>query len=326
MQQYIFKRLLLAVPTLIGVSLIVFFMVRLIPGDIVDQIAGDTPPTPEFRAQVEQELGLDRPAAEQYFHWLGGVLRLDFGDSLRYNAPVSDLLKNKLPVTIEMSLIALFISLLIAVPVGIISAIRQDSVIDYVSRSAAIGFLAVPTFWLGTLVIVYSSVWFKVATPVPADYQEFWENPFRNLEFLVFPFGYFIPVGPAVILGVGLSGTVMRLMRAQMLEVLRQDYVRTAWAKGLRERSVVTGHALKNALIPVVTVIGLQLPILISGSVVVESIFNVPGMGQQFFVSIGTRDYTTVQAIALIIAVAVVLSNLLVDVTYAYLDPRIRYS
>jgi peptide/nickel transport system permease protein len=225
-----------------------------------------------------------------------------------------------------MSLIALFVSLLIAVPVGIISAVRQDSLIDYVSRSTAIGFLAVPTFWLGTLIIVYSSVWFSKATPVADDYKELWENPLTNLEFLVFPFGYFIPVGPAVILGVSLSGTVMRLMRAQMLEVLRQDYVRTAWAKGLRERTVVTGHALKNALIPVVTVVGLQLPILISGSVVVESIYNVPGMGQQFFVSIGTRDYTTVQAIALIIAVAVVFSNLIVDVTYAYLDPRIRYS
>ena len=326
MRNYIFKRLILAVPTLIGVSLIVFFMVRLIPGDIVEQIAGDTPPTPEYRAQVEKELGLDKPAIEQYFYWVGGVVTLDFGDSLRSRSPVIDLLKAKLPVTIEMSLIALFVSLLIAVPVGIISAVRQDSLIDYFSRSTAIGFLAVPTFWLGTLIIVYSSVWFNKATPVADDYKEFWENPITNLEFLVFPFGYFIPVGPAVILGVSLSGTVMRLMRAQMLEVLRQDYVRTAWAKGLRERTVVTGHALKNALIPVVTVVGLQLPILISGSVVVESIYNVPGMGQQFFVSIGTRDYTTVQAIALIIAVAVVFSNLIIDVTYAYLDPRIRYS
>jgi peptide/nickel transport system permease protein len=326
MRQYILKRLLLAIPTLIGVSLIVFFMVRLIPGDIVSQIAGDTPPTPEFRAQIEKELGLDKPAVQQYVAWLGGVVRLDFGNSLRSNTPVTELLKEKLPVTIELSLLALLISLLIAVPVGIISAVRQDSAIDYVSRSTAIGFLAVPTFWLGTLVIVYSSVWFNVATPVPQDYKEFWENPFANIEFLLFPFGYFIPVGPAVILGISLSGTVMRLMRAQMLEVLRQDYVRTAWAKGLRERTVVMSHALKNALIPVVTVVGLQLPILISGSVVVESIYNVPGMGQQFFLSIGTRDYTVVQAIVLLVAVAVVLSNLAVDVAYAYLDPRIRYS
>jgi len=326
MRQYILKRLLLAIPTLIGVSLIVFFLVRFIPGDIVEQIAGDSPPTPEFREQVERELGLDKPAIQQYFTWLGGVLRLDFGTSLRSNVPVNELLRNKLPVTIEMSLLALIISLLIAVPVGIISAVRQDTAVDYVARSTAIGFLAIPTFWLGTLVIVYSSVWFNVATPVPQDYKEFWEAPFANIEFLLFPFGYFIPVGPAVILGISLSGTVMRLMRAQMLEVLRQDYVRTAWAKGLRERTVVVSHAMKNALIPVVTVVGLQLPILISGSVVVESIYNVPGMGQQFFLSIGTRDYTVVQSIVLIVAVAVVLSNLAVDITYAYLDPRIRYS
>lgn len=326
MRQYIFKRLLLAIPTLIGVSLIVFFMVRLIPGDIVEQIAGDTPPTPEFREQVERELGLDKPPIQQYFSWLGGVLRGDFGTSLRSNVPVNELLQDKLPVTIEMSLIALFISLLVAIPIGIISAVRQDSKIDYVARSTAIGFLAVPSFWLGTLVIVYASVWFNAATPVPQDYKEFWQDPIANIQFMVFPFGYFIPVGPAVILGVSLSGTVMRLMRAQMLEVLRQDYVRTAWAKGLKERTVVTSHAMKNALIPVVTVIGLQLPILISGSVVVERIYNVPGMGQQFFLSIGTRDYTVVQSIVLIVAVAVVISNLLVDVVYAYLDPRIRYS
>jgi peptide/nickel transport system permease protein len=326
MRQYIFKRLLLAIPTLIGVSLIVFFMVRLIPGDIVEQIAGDTPPTPEFRAQIEEELGLDKPALQQYFTWLGGALTLDFGNSLRGNAPIGELLRNKLPVTIEMSVLAILISLLIALPVGIISAVRQDTAVDYAARSTAIGFLAIPTFWLGTLVLIYSSKWFSAATPQPQEYKEFWENPYTNLEFLIFPFGYFIPVGPAVLLGISLSGTVMRLMRAQMLEVLRQDYVRTAWAKGLRERSVVGGHALKNALIPVVTVVGLQVPIVAGGSVVVESLYNVPGMGQQLVQSIGTRDYTVVQAIALIIALAVVVSNLVVDITYAYLDPRIRYS
>jgi peptide/nickel transport system permease protein len=326
MRQYILKRLMLAIPTLIGVSLIVFFLVRFIPGDIVEQIAGDTPPTPEFRLQVERELGLDKPALQQYFTWLGGILRLDFGTSLRTNTPVNELLKDKLPVTIEMSLLALCVSLLIAIPVGIISAVRQDSAVDYVARSTAIGFLAIPTFWLGTLVIVYASNWFNAATPLPAEYKEFWEDPFANMKFLLFPFGYFIPVGPAVILGISLSGTVMRLMRAQMLEVLRQDYVRTAWAKGLRERTVVTSHAMKNALIPVVTVVGLQLPILISGSVVVESIYNVPGMGQQFVQSIATRDYVVVQSIVLLIAVAVVVSNLAVDITYGYLDPRIRYS
>lgn len=328
MRQYILKRLLLAIPTVIGVSMIVFFLVRFIPGDIVEQIAGDTPPTPEFRAQIERELGLDKPAIQQYFIWLGDVVTLDFGTPLRGSSgdSVNDLLKDKLPVTIEMSLLALGISLLIAVPVGIVSAVRQDSAVDYTARSISIGFVAIPTFWLGTLIIIYGSKWFNASTPVAQDYEEIWQAPFANLEYLLFPFGNFIPVGPAVILGISLSGTVMRLMRAQMLEVLRQDYVRTAWAKGLRERTVITGHAMKNAMIPVVTVVGLQLPILISGSVVVESIYNVPGMGQQFFLSIGTRDYTVVQAIVLIVAVVVVLSNLAVDITYAYLDPRIRYS
>ncbi len=225
-----------------------------------------------------------------------------------------------------MAALAIIISLLIAVPVGIISAIRQDSAVDYVSRSIAIGFLAVPTFWLGTMIIVFASVWFTAATPVPQEYQQLWEDPYQNLKFMLFPFGYFVPVGPAVVLGVSLSGTVMRLMRTQMLEVLRQDYVRTAWAKGLRERSVVVSHAMKNAMIPVVTVVGLQVPIVVGGSVIVESIYNVPGMGQWFFQAIGSRDYTAVQAITLLTAVAVVLSNLAVDITYAYLDPRIRYS
>jgi peptide/nickel transport system permease protein len=326
MQQYIIKRLLLAVPTLIGVSLIVFFMLRVLPGDIVQQIAGDNQVTPELRTEIEKSLGLDKPAHEEYVYWMGSVVRLDFGDSLRDRSSINRRLRDTLPTTIEMSVLALLISLLIAVPVGIISAIRQDSIIDYVARSMSIGFLSIPTFWFGTMIIVYASVWFTKATALPADYRQIWENPYENLNFMLFPFGYFIPVGPAVILGISLSGTVMRLMRAQMLEVLRQDYVRTAWAKGLRERSVVIDHAVKNAMIPVITVIGLQVPIVIGGSVIVESIFNVPGIGQWFFQAIGERDYTSVQAIAMLSAIVVVFSNLAVDITYAYLDPRIRFS
>jgi peptide/nickel transport system permease protein len=326
MQQYIIKRLLLAVPTLIGVSLLVFFMLRVLPGDLVQQIAGDNQVTPELRTQIERDLGLDKPAYQEYFYWIGGVVKLDFGNSLRDRNPIRHRLRETLPTTLEMSVLALLISLLIAVPVGIISAIRQDSAIDYVARSISIGFLAMPSFWLGTMIIVYASVWFTKATPLPRDYVQIWENPYENLKFMLFPFGYFVPVGPAVLLGISLSGTVMRLMRAQMLEVLRQDYVRTAWAKGLRERNVVLNHALKNAMIPVITVIGLQVPIVVGGSVIIESIYNVPGVGQWFFQAIGERDYTSVQAIALLAGIVVVLSNLAVDVTYAYLDPRIRFS
>jgi peptide/nickel transport system permease protein len=257
---------------------------------------------------------------------MGGIVRLDFGHSLRDKSSISDRLSDALPTTMEMAILAIMISLLIALPIGIISAIRQDSTADYLGRSLSIGFLAIPTFWLGTMIIVYSSLWFNVSTPLASEYKQIWEDPYANLKFLVFPFGYFIPVGPSVLLGVSLSGTVMRLMRTQMLEVLRQDYVRTAWAKGLKERTVVTRHAMKNAMIPVVTVVGLQVPIVVGGSVIVESIFNVPGIGQWFFQAIGFRDYTAVQAIALLAAVAVVLSNLVVDIAYAYLDPRIRYS
>lgn len=325
MRQYILKRLMLAVPTLIGVSLIVFFMVRFIPGGVVEQIAGDNQLTADVRAQIEKDLGLDQPAYRQYFTWMGGVARIDFGHSLRDQSSINARLKKTLPTTLEMAALAIIISLCIAVPVGLISAVRQDSVVDYASRSVAIGFLAIPSFWLGTMIIVFSSVWFKLATPLPSEYRQFWENPYLNLKFMLFPFGYFIPVGPAVLLGVSLSGTVMRLMRTQMLEVLRQDYVRTAWAKGLRERSVVIQHAMRNALIPVITVVGLQVPTVVGGSVIVESIYNVPGMGQWFFAAIGSRDYTAVQSITLLTAMAVIFSNLGVDITYAYLDPRIRY-
>lgn len=326
MRQYIFKRLLLAIPTLIGVSLIVFFMVRLIPGDIVQQVSGDNTVTPEVRERIERDLGLDGPQWRQYIEWMGDTLTLDFGRSLRDRESVTERLKDTLPTTLEMSLLALVISLLIAVPVGTLSAIRQDKSVDYLARSVSIGFIAIPSFWLGTMIIVYTSVWFNWSSPQAQEYQQIWENPYQNLKFMLFPFGNFLPLGPSVLLGVSLSGTVMRLTRAQMLEVLRQDYVRTASAKGLRERSVITRHALRNAMIPVVTVVGLQIPILVGGSVIVESIYQVPGMGRYFFTALIARDYTAVQAIALITALVVILSNLLVDVTYAYLDPRIRYS
>jgi peptide/nickel transport system permease protein len=326
MRQYIIKRIGLGVLTLIGVSLIVFFMVRIIPGGVVDQILGENAGTPEDRARIEERLGLDEPVLQQYFTWIGNIVTLDFGESLRGNEQISERMKNALPVTLEIAVLAMVISLLIAIPIGTISAIRQDTPADYAGRSVAIGFLALPSFWLGTMITVYASVWFNRASPIASEYRQIWEDPVANLEFMLFPFGSFIPVGPAVLLAVTLAGTVMRLTRAQMLEVLRQDYVRTAWAKGLRERSIITGHALKNALIPVVTVVGLQFPILVGGSVVVESIYNVPGMGRWFFESINNRDYTAVQAIALLTSVTVIATNLLVDISYAYLDPRIRYS
>lgn len=370
MQQYIMKRVALALLTLFGVSLLVFFGIRIIPGGVVDQILGESQVVvanaDEVRAEVEEllgkqdegalsaeeqgrltelrpsydlilanenqrkkiegELGLDGSVWEQYTDWMGGILRLEFGDSLRGQGSNNDELKKRLPATLELSLFGLLISLLIALPIGTLSAVRQDSAADYAGRSLAIGFLAVPQFWLGTMIVVFASVWFEKAVPSVTNYKQIWEDPLQNLKIMLFPFGYFIPVGPAFVLGVGLSGTVMRLTRAQMLEVLRQDYVRTAWAKGLTERSVVVGHALRNALIPVITVIGLQIPILVGGSVIVEAVYNLPGIGLWFVTAMSLRDYTIVQTVALLTAVIVVFSNLLVDLAYAWVDPRIKYS
>ena len=368
MQQYIIKRLALALLTLFGVSLLVFFGIRLIPGGVVDQILGESQVkienadairaeaeellsrqsnlTPDEqtrlaqirpaydqiianenqRKNIEKELGLDGTVWRQYFEWVGGILRLDFGESLRGQGSNNAQLKDRLPATLELSLLGLVISLLIALPIGTLSAVRQDSLPDYAGRSLAIGFLALPQFWLATMIIVFAVNWFDKAVPSVTSYQQFWEDPWQNIKIMLFPFGYFIPVGPAVVLGVGLSGTVMRLTRAQMLEVLRQDYVRTAWAKGLKERSVVVGHALRNALIPVITVVGLQIPILVGGSVIVESIFTVPGIGIWFFGAISLRDYSIVQTVALLTAAIVILSNLIVDLAYAWIDPRIKYS
>jgi peptide/nickel transport system permease protein len=366
MQQYIIKRLALALLTLFGVSLLVFFGIRLIPGGVVDQILGESAiaipnadaikaeteallaketltPDEQARLQqlqpsydqilaqeaqrdsIEQELGLDGPLWRQYVDWIRDILRLDFGTSLRGQGSNNEALKDFLPTTLEMSILGLLISLIIALPIGIISAIRQDSPADYVGRSTAIAFLAIPQFWLATMIVVFASVWFEKAT-VGQAYQQIWEDPWENIKAMIFPFGYFVPVGPAVILGISLSGTVMRLTRAQMLEVLRQDYVRTALAKGLRERSVVVGHALRNALIPVITVVGLQIPILVGGSVVIELVFDLPGIGQWFFGAISLRDYSVVQTVALLTAVIVILSNLVVDLAYAWIDPRIKYS
>jgi len=324
MQQYILQRLVLIIPTLLGVTLIVFFMVRLVPGDLVQQVAGENAAlTPEIREQIEERLGVDRPWYAQYWDWLGGVFTGDFGESYQTGTPVGAELRDRLPVSIELGVLALLISLLVALPVGVLAAIRQDTWLDYVARSAAIGFLAIPSFWLATLVIVLPSKWWGIAPPI--SYVDVWDAPWQNMKIMLFPFGRFVPVGPAVILGVSISGAVMRLTRTQMLEVLRQDYIRTAWSKGMRERTIIVRHALRNAFIPVITIIGLQLPILIGGTVLLEAIFNVPGIGRYLVRSLGSLDYPVAQGINLLVAATVVFSNLAVDVTYAYLDPRIRY-
>ena len=313
MQQYLLRRLLLMIPTLVGVSLVVFGLVRLLPGDAVTMLLQDyayAKDADELRAK----LGLDRPVHVQYVEWVGGIARGDLGTSLRNRTPVAEELLNRMPVTAELGLMAMVFGLLIAVPVGVLAAVRQDTRADYVARSTAIGMLAIPGFWLGTLVITLPSIWWGWTPPL--RYTRLWDDPGKNLGHVVIP---------AVILGLALSGAVMRLTRTQMLEVLRQDFVRTAAAKGLAERAVVFRHALKNAFIPVLTLLGLQVSVLISGTVVLESIFVLPGMGRYLLEAIQYRDYPIIQAINLIFAAAIVLANLAVDLLYGWLDPRVRY-
>ena len=332
MRAYIVRRLLLIVPTLFILTILVFLSVRFVPGDVIDAMLGKQ----EFlggevdREALERMLGLDVPVHVQYGRWLGvlptpdwvtgeshfrGLLQGTLGQSLlRGKEAVEERIIARLPVTIELGLMAIVIGLLIALPVGIYSAIRQDTAADYAGRSFAIVGLATPNFWLGIMVMLYPAIWWGWTPPL--EYIPFTEDPLGNLGMFLIP---------SLILGTASAAATMRMTRTMMLEVLRQDYIRTAWAKGLRERVVVMRHAVKNALIPVVTLIGLQLPILIGGSVIMESIFNLPGLGRLMVVALVDRDYPVVSGVNLFFATAVVLFNLLIDLLYSYLDPRVRY-
>ena len=317
MQRYIARRLLLMIPTLLGVTFVVFVMVRAVPGDVIDQILGDFGAGDrETKEALLKEYSLDGNIAVQYVRWLGDLATFDFGKSIISNRSVLSELQNLLPVTLELSLLAIFCSLAIALPVGIVSAIRQDTIIDYVCRSFAISLLAVPGFWVGLMLITMAGKYFTWGVP-PKNYIAFTADPIGNIRMLAMP---------AIILGAGLSGGVMRFTRSTMLEVLRQDYVRTAWSKGLRERVIITRHVMRNALIPVVTVVGLQLPILVGGTVIIETVYSIPGMGRYYVASVNQLDYPVIQAINVIVALVVVFANLGVDLIYSVLDPRIRYS
>ncbi len=318
MRAYIIRRLLLIVPTLLILSMLVFLSVRFIPGDAIDAMLGrnELMAAAVDREALEHMLGLDVPVHVQYARWIGGIV-LDgtLGRSLIGNrVAVEARIIDRLPVTIELGVLAMLVGLAIALPVGIYSAMRQDTAADYVGRSVAIIGLATPNFWLATMVVLYPSLWW--AWSPPTQWVPFREDPLGNLGILIIP---------SVILGTALAAATMRMTRTMMLEVLRQDYVRTAWAKGLRERVVVMRHAVKNALIPVVSLIGLQLPILVGGSVIMENIFNLPGLGRLLLVALEDRDYPVVSGVNLFFATAVVLFNLLIDLLYTWLDPRVRY-
>ncbi|MBC7710813.1 MAG: ABC transporter permease [Rhizobacter sp.] len=317
MRNYVLRRLLALLPTLFFASLIVFFTVRLIPGDVIDLMLSqnDVSADKMSRDQVIRALGLDVPIWEQYLRWVGSIVfKGDLGKSLWHSTPVTEYLAQRLPVTLELGLIAMIVGLLIAVPIGVYSAMRQDTKGDYIARSFSILLLAVPSFWLGTMVMVFPSIWWGWSPAI--EYIKFTEDPWQNFKQMIVP---------GVVLGAALSAITMRLTRTMMLEVLRQDYIRTAWAKGLSEPLVVLRHGLRNALIPVVTLVGLQAPLLIGGAVIIEQIFVIPGMGLLLLDAVNQRDYPVITGVFLVVGVAVMLINLLVDLSYGLLDPKVRF-
>lgn len=314
MRPYVLRRLALAIPTLVLVSVIVFSMMRFMPGDVVIRMVEGHAYAPTIEA-LRKELGLDRPAHVQYVEWIGGILlRGDFGNSYWTRQPILDEFVGRFPVTLELAALTILVSVVIGVLVGIVSAVRQDTISDYVGRVLAILALSVPYFGLAVLVVVLPSIYFKW-TPV-WTYVPFTTDPLENLKIMSVP---------AFVFGITRAGPIMRITRSALLEVMRQDYIRTAWSKGLPERRIVLRHGLKNALIPVVTLVGLQMPLYIGGSVIIEAIFRLPGVGLFFFEALTRLDYPVVQSVNLIIAALVVGLNLAIDLTYAFLDPRIRY-
>ena len=315
MRGYVLRRLLALIPTLLFASMIVFATVRMIPGDVIDLMLSQNDVSADklSRDQLIQALGLDRSMPEQYVRWVWGILRGDLGNSLWQSTPVLEQLLQRLPVTFELGFLALIVGLLIALPVGIYSAVRQDTPGDMLARSFSILMLAVPSFWMGTMVMVFPSIWWGWSPEV--NYVKLSEDPLQNLKQMIVP---------AVVLGMALSAVTMRMTRTMMLEVLRQDYIRTAWAKGLPERLVVMRHALRNAMIPVVTLIGLQAPLLIGGAVIIEQIFVIPGMGLMLLEAVNQRDYPVITGVFLVVGIAVMLINLVVDLSYGLLDPRVR--
>ena len=331
MRAYIIRRLLLIIPTLFILSILVFLSVRFIPGDTIDAMLGKYEFREVNREALERRMGLDVPVYVQYGRWIGvlptrdwvtgeshfrGLLQGTFGVSLFGAAfTIEERIIDRLPVTIELGVMAIVIGLLIALPAGIYSAIRQDTAADYVGRSAAIIGLATPNFWLGLIVMLYPALWWGWSPPM--EWVPFTEDPLGNLGMLLIP---------SLILGTAMAAATMRMTRTMMLEVLRQDYVRTAWAKGLKERVVIMRHAVKNALIPVVTLIGMQVPILVGGAVIMENIFNLPGLGRLLLTALNDRDYPVVSGVNLFFATMVVGVNLFIDLIYPYLDPRVRYS
>jgi peptide/nickel transport system permease protein len=314
---YLAKRVLLIVPTLLGVAAVVFVIMRVIPGDVALLILGgdqagsiDT----QQLAAMHHQLGLDQPLITQFGTWLWGVLRFDFGTSLWTGRPVVEELTGRLPLSLELAVLATIVSVALAVPFGMLAAARQDTWIDYVIRVVSIGGLAIPSFWVGILIILLLVIFFGWGPPL--EYTSPWVDPWANFQQMVWP---------VVTVGYRYAAVTTRMTRSTLLEVMRDDYIRTAWAKGLREWTVVVRHALKNAMLPVITLIGTEFAFLIGGLVVTETVFTLNGVGRFVVDAVAHRDYPVVQALVFLIALGFVVVNLLIDLTYAWLDPRIRY-
>jgi peptide/nickel transport system permease protein len=330
MRAYTIRRILLIIPTLALISVAVFMTVRFIPGNVIDLMVSEMSMEASLGQAINEDyikesLGLDVPIHTQYLRWIGilpqkdgrihGVIEGDLGTSLWTGRTIMGELSNKIPVSLELGILSMASSLILSIPLGIYSAIRQDTTGDYAMRTVAIILISVPGFWIATMIIVYPSIWWGWSPAM--EYIPFFKDPGGNL----IQFGI-----PGIVMGAASSGGNMRVVRTMMLEVLRQDYIRTAWSKGLTERTVIYRHALKNALIPVVTMIGMGLPGLIGGAVITEQIFALPGVGRYTVEAINNRDYPIISGINLLIATLVLICNLVVDLTYAWLDPRVQYS
>jgi peptide/nickel transport system permease protein len=313
MTTYVVRRVVAIIPVLFGISILVFLLVHLIPGDVAQILLG-TQATDQQLETLRRTFGLDRPLPVQYLDWLSHVLRGDFGVSFRTNRPVLPDLVARFGVTVQLTLVSMLIALTVAIPLGVISAANRGRASDGASRVVALLGLSIPNFWLGTLLILFVSLVLHWLPPV--GFVSLLDNPWLGIQTLILP---------AVALGTAVAAFIMRMVRSSLLEVLRQDYIRTAHAKGLREQSVLYRHALKNAFIPVLTVIGVQIGYLLGGAVIIESIFSLPGMGRFLLDSISNRDYSIVQGGVLFIALVFCLVNLSVDLVYGWLDPRIRY-
>lgn len=315
MGAYIVRRCMLGVPTILLISVAAFASIRFIPGSVLDVLASEGGGLGGDTTDLKERLGINDPVYVQYWSWISGLVRGDGGRSLLTGDPVFSVIGQRILVTLEVSLLAISVAIVMGVVIGIVSAVKQDSIWDYLGRSMSIGLVAIPNFWMATLVLVLPAYYWNV---VPSGrWVGITEDPLGNIRAALVP---------AIVLGVHLSGSTMRMTRTMMLEVLRQDYVRTARAKGLASRTVVGRHAFRNAIVPVVTIVGLQVPVLIGGSAITEKVFGVPGMGQLAVDSLLNRDYTVVAAVNLVFALFVVGVNIGVDVLYGVLDPRIRYS